>query len=159
LPNHNIDPTQLGSYVHAWTQTFNANEGFFAKPLTYTPNGYTHELVIVASTQNILRVLDSVTGNVLFSRTLDPPFASSDSSCGDINPTIGITGTPIIDPATDTMYFFSKGYKNAGATGSGTLNGVFKASPLHTCGTRDHQVLTISRRPVQVLRGQNSQLD
>lgn len=125
LPNHNIDPSTLGSYGHAWTNTFNAQEGFLAKPLTYTPNGYANELVIVVSNQNIVRVIDGVSGQVLNARTLDPPFQATDSMCGDISPTIGITGTPIIDPATDTMYFFSKGYKN-GATGSGTLNGQYK---------------------------------
>jgi len=30
---------------------------------------------------------------------------------------IGIIGTPIIDPATNTAYFFSKGYKNGAASG------------------------------------------
>lgn len=54
---------------------------------------------------------------------------------------IGIAGTPIIDPATDIMYFFSKGYKggespnprldrslmNIGAVGPlGTLGGQYK---------------------------------
>ena len=78
----------------------------------YTPTGYTNEMVIAVSNQNIIRVLDGATGNMLFNRTLDPPFQSSDTLCGDIPNTVGITGTPIIDPATDIMYFFSKGYKN-----------------------------------------------
>ncbi|KAF8848127.1 hypothetical protein BDZ45DRAFT_754182 [Acephala macrosclerotiorum] len=125
LPNHNVDPTLLGSYVHSWSSTFNAQEFFNAKPITYTPTGYAHELVIVASQQNIVRVLDGLTGSILYTRTLDPPFQATDSNCGDISPTIGITGTPIVDPETDIMYFFSKGYKG-GATGSGTLNGQYK---------------------------------
>jgi hypothetical protein len=54
---------------------------------------------------------------------LDPPFLATDAQCGDIQNTIGIIGTPIIDPATDIMYFFSKGYKG-GAKGGGTLAGV-----------------------------------
>ncbi|KAE9372823.1 hypothetical protein N431DRAFT_339089, partial [Stipitochalara longipes BDJ] len=126
LPNHNIDPAALSSYVHAWTYTCNSNEFYNAKPLTYTPSSYTHELVIFASQQNIVRVIDGLSGQLLFSRTLDPPFQASDSDCGDISPTIGITGTPVIDPATDIMYFFSKGYKN-GATGPvNTLAGQYK---------------------------------
>ncbi|KAK3941806.1 hypothetical protein QBC46DRAFT_429062, partial [Diplogelasinospora grovesii] len=126
LPYHNIDPSKLSSYVMSWTMTFNANEQFLAKPITYTPNGYSHELVIVVSEQNIVRVLDGPTGTLLYSRTLDPPFSAADSNCGDVSPLVGITGTPIIDPATDVMYFFSKGYKNAAATGSGTINGQYK---------------------------------
>ena len=113
----------MGSYGHSWTYTCNSNEFFNAKPLTYTPNGYSHELVIIASQQNIVRVLDGLSGALLYSRTLDPPFQASDSNCGDISPTIGITGTPIIDPTTDIMYFFSKGYKNAATGPVNTLAG------------------------------------
>jgi hypothetical protein len=127
MPNHNIDPAALSSYGHAWTYTCNTGESFSAKPLTYTPNGYYHELVIIASQQNIIRVIDSLSGQLLYSRTLDPPFQASDSSCGDISPTIGITGTPIIDPNTDIMYFFSKGYKNAATGPVNTLAGSFEA--------------------------------
>jgi hypothetical protein len=130
MPNHNIDPTALSSYAHAWSYTCNNNEFFNAKPLTYTPKGYSHELVIIASQQNIVRVVDGLSGQLLYSRTLDPPFQASDSDCGDISPTIGITGTPIIDPSTDIMYFFSKGYKNAATGPINTLAGVFEASHL-----------------------------
>lgn len=126
LPNHNIDPTALSTYAHAWTYPCNSQEFFNAKPLTYTPSPYTHELVIIASQQNIVRVLDGLSGQLLYSRTLDPPFQASDSQCADISPTIGITGTPIIDPSTDIMYFFSKGYKNAATGPVSTIAGLFK---------------------------------
>lgn len=43
--------------------------------------------------------------------------------CTDIPDYIGITGTPILDPNTDTVYFFSKGYKN-GASSGGLANGM-----------------------------------
>jgi hypothetical protein len=85
---------------------------FYAKPLVYTPAGAPHEYVITVSSQNNVRVIDGITGALITMRTLDPPFASSDSDCGDIPNTVGITGTPVIDTATDIMYFFSKGYKN-----------------------------------------------
>jgi len=36
-------------------------------------------------------------------------------------------GTPVIDPATDTMYFFSKSYKDGSATGArGVYNGIYR---------------------------------
>ncbi|KAH8881048.1 hypothetical protein GQ53DRAFT_519509 [Thozetella sp. PMI_491] len=127
LPYHNIDPSKLGTFTKSWTMQFNTSEAFLAKPLTYTPKGFSNELVIVVSNQNIVRVLDGLLGSVLYTRVLDAPFSSADSNCGDISPTIGITGTPIIDPNTDIMYFFSKGYKNGAATGSGTINGQYKA--------------------------------
>ena len=113
LPNHNIDPTAVASSLTiAWKQTYNLNEVFYAKPLVYTPSGASGEYVITVSNQNIVRVIDGLTGNLSTTRTLDAPFASSDTDCGDIPNTVGITGTPIIDTATDIMYFYSKGYKN-----------------------------------------------
>jgi iron transport multicopper oxidase len=55
------------------------------------------------------------------------PFLQSDIGCTDIANTIGIVGTPTIDPATDIAYFFSKtyipNYRAAGNTG--TYNGVY----------------------------------
>jgi hypothetical protein len=108
-----MDPTTVAaSLTMGWKQTFNLNEVFYAKPLVYTPPNAPNEYVITVSNQNIVRVMDGLTGNLITTRTLDAPFASSDTSCGDIPNTVGITGTPIIDNATDIMYFYSKGYKN-----------------------------------------------
>jgi hypothetical protein len=91
---------------------FNQNEVFYAKPLVWTPPGASSEQVVVVSNQNIIRILDGLTGTLINSRTLDPPFQSSDTGgCGDIPNTVGITGTPIIDPATNILYLFSKGYQ------------------------------------------------
>lgn len=89
----------------------------------YTPNGGS-ELVITASEMNIIRVFNGKTGAILNQRTLQPPFSAQDSNCGDIPDWIGVTGTPIIDPNTDIMYVFSKGYRDG--TTSGTANGVYK---------------------------------
>jgi hypothetical protein len=110
----------------AWTNTYNTNEVFYAKPLVYTPTGYASEVVIVVSNQNIVRMLDGRNGTLLNSRTLDPPFQSVDSSCADIPNTVGITGTPIIDTATDILYFFSKGYIGGAVGPAGTINGAYK---------------------------------
>ncbi len=113
LPNHNIDPTSVaGNLSISWSKAYNTNEVFYAKPLVYTPAGAPNEYVITVSNQNNVRVVDGFTGNIVTTRTLDAPFASSDTDCGDIPNTVGITGTPIIDSTTDIMYFFSKGYKN-----------------------------------------------
>ena len=51
----------------------------------------------------------------------------SEIGCTDIPNYIGIIGTPVIDPNTDTVYFFSKtyipNYRIQGQTG--VLNGVY----------------------------------
>tara|TARA_R110002060_G_scaffold51476_3_gene62465 strand:- start:495 stop:926 length:432 start_codon:yes stop_codon:yes gene_type:complete len=107
------DPALVASSLAmGWKLTFNLNEVFYAKPLVYTPPGAPNEYVITVSNQNNIRVHDGLTGTLIKMRTLDPPFASIDANCGDMPNTIGIAGTPVIDTATDIMYFFSKGYKN-----------------------------------------------
>jgi hypothetical protein len=108
-----MDPKVVASssFGVRWKTVYNTNEVFYAKPLVYTPTGFPNEQIITVSNQNIIRIIDGLTGALYKSRTLDPPFQSVDSNCGDIPNTVGITGTPIIDPATNTMYFFSKGYK------------------------------------------------
>jgi hypothetical protein len=67
-----------------------------------------------------------VTGAAIASRQVQTPFLSSDIGCTDSPDFIGITGTPVIDPNTETVYFFTKTYipnfRVAGDTG--LLNGV-----------------------------------
>jgi hypothetical protein len=113
-----MDPNVItgGKFVLSWKKIYNTNEVFYAKPLVYTPAGAQNEQVITVSNQNIVRIIDGVTGALIRSRTLDPPFQSVDSNCADIPNTIGITGTPIIDSATEIMYFYSKGYKGGWCT-------------------------------------------
>ncbi|KAM7209387.1 WSC domain containing protein [Naviculisporaceae sp. PSN 640] len=127
LPNHNMDLNVVGSasFGILWQrQATNDQETFFAKPLTYTLNGGS-EMVITASTMNFVRIYDSKTGNLIASRQLMPPFLQRDIGCNDIANYIGITGTPIIDPATDILYLFAKGYRGEAASG-GVANGVYK---------------------------------
>ena len=68
---------------------------------------------------NIIRTVDAVNGTLLNSRTVQPPFLQSDIGCTDIPDFIE---TPILDPTTNTAYFFSKGYRGGAAFG-GVSNG------------------------------------
>ena len=81
----------------------------------------------MASSQNWIRTLNAKTGDLINSRQVKTPFLQSDIGCTDIPNTIGITGTPVIDPATDAVYFFAKTYipnfRYPGNTG--TYNGVY----------------------------------
>ncbi|KUJ06410.1 uncharacterized protein LY89DRAFT_412163 [Mollisia scopiformis] len=136
LTNHNIDPAAVPNYTLKWRMTYNTNEAFYAKPLVWTPPGGTVEQVITVSNQNNIRILDSTSGATINSRTLDPPFLSSDSMCGDIPNTIGIISTPIIDPATNIMYLISKGYIG-GASSGGAINGQDKFYAVQLPGLTD----------------------
>ena len=80
------------------------------------------------SEQNKIYALDAVNGTLCASRDLslegEPPFLVSDlGSCNDISGTIGITGTPVIDPTTDTVYFWAKSYNGAA---TGYQNGAYR---------------------------------
>lgn len=122
-----MDPVKVASSLAiGWKKTYQMNELFNAKPLVYTPAGAANEYVIVVSNLNVVRVIDGITGNTITTRTLDPPFTQADATCGDVTNFYGIEGTPIIDPATDIMYFFSVGYKNQQPGSQGTINGQYK---------------------------------
>lgn len=87
------------------------------------------QVVILCSTRNNIYVEDAKKSgdNIpsIASRKLQLEFAQADTgNCPDISSAIGIVGTPVIDPVTEIMYLFSKGYKDG--TTSGTQNGQYK---------------------------------
>ena len=126
LPNHNMQPAIVGStsFGILWTNNYLPKEKWYAKPLVYTPPGQ-KQLVFIASSQNWIRTVDAVTGAPIKSRQVQPPFLQSDIGCTDIPDTIGITGTPVIDPTTNTAYFFAKGYRDNAVSG-GLAKGTYK---------------------------------
>ena len=128
LPNHNIDPTVLAKRDFALTYTvrFNIEEQFYAEPLVYTPNGR-GQLIFLASSQNWIRILDAKTGEIINARQVQRPFLNSDVNSTAYGKTLGISGTPVLDPNTDIVYFFAKSYiPNLRAEGeTGAYNGVF----------------------------------
>ena len=79
--------------------------------------------VLIAGTEaNMIYGLDPATGTILWSRDLGNdnasypgipnqkpwPAGSDTVSCGDLLPTIGITSTPVYNPATGSVYFTDK---------------------------------------------------
>ena len=61
------------------------------------------DLLLVATENNQVSALDAATGAVVWQRTLGPPIPLSALPCGNIDP-LGITGTPVIDPASRTLF-------------------------------------------------------
>ncbi|KID80411.1 uncharacterized protein G6M90_00g009650 [Metarhizium brunneum] len=127
--NHNMDPSIVGS--SQFGQLFRTKlpgvwvgqpEQIFSQPLVYTPSGGDKQFVYFATTQNNVYKLDAKTGQIVASRNLHIPFLTADlDGCVDINPTIGITATGVIDPATDTLYLTAKTYvdQNSGEKAQG----------------------------------------
>ena len=60
---------------------------------------------VVAATENdTVYVMAARSGHILWSRHLANPVPSSDLPCGDISPVVGVTGTPVIDPARHEIF-------------------------------------------------------
>ncbi|KAG6024726.1 hypothetical protein E4U41_001702 [Claviceps citrina] len=126
--NHNMDPAVVASnqfgqlFRTKLPGTFNGQaEQIYSQPLVYTPSGGDKQYVYFATTLNNVYKLDAKTGQIVASRNLHVPFLTADlNGCVDMNPTIGVTATGVIDPATDTLYLTAKTYldqKVAGAQG------------------------------------------
>ncbi len=64
----------------------------------------------VATETNDIYGFDATSGATSWHRNVGVPFNAADVTCGDLAPTIGITGTPVVDPATNVAYFFAKTY-------------------------------------------------
>lgn len=83
-----VTAVELGA--RAWTSP--ALDGqLYGEPLTWNGNVY------VASENDTVYALSSATGRVVWSVHLGPPVPSSALPCGNIAPTVGITGTPVVD--------------------------------------------------------------
>lgn len=96
----------------------------------YTPASHGSQIILAFSQQNRLFALDAVNGTLIAFRDMNEegegPFsvAEFNGGCNDISDSVGITGTPVIDDSTETVYFWAKGY-TAGTT-SGLYNGVYR---------------------------------
>ena len=76
----------------------------YAQPLLFTGG------LLIATENNHVYVLDPGTGATIVERVLEPPWQAADLGCGDLVPNVGITGTPVVDPSTNTAYLTTKTY-------------------------------------------------
>ncbi len=75
----------------------------YAQPLYWHPPGGAKALLLVATEQNLVYALDAETGVTAWKTPLGSPVLRSSLPCGNISP-LGITGTPVIDERTQTVY-------------------------------------------------------
>ncbi len=119
---HN-NPSRDGLYIApAFTQSASANltrdTGFngaivgnvYAQPL-YVEGGPNGPMVIAVTESNNVYALNATTGAIIWQRNVGTPVTSG-LPCGNINP-LGITGTPVIDLASRSLFF------DAEVTGAG----------------------------------------
>jgi outer membrane protein assembly factor BamB len=87
----------FASVQPTWT-TAGLDGAVYAEPL------YVGGHVFVATENNTLYSIDAASGGPLWQTHLAEPAQASALPCGNIRPTVGITGTPTIDPAAGLVY-------------------------------------------------------
>ncbi|KAI9148881.1 WSC domain-containing protein [Paramyrothecium foliicola] len=158
FPNNNMDPAVVTS--SEFNQIFRVklpgdymgdSEKIFSQPLTYTPKGGDGtQFVYWATAQNNVYKMNAKTGQILASTNLGLPFLSVDlpregqedeGYCQDINPVIGIIGTGVIDPDSETLYLTAKTYVDQ------TKPGVAQGRPAGRIFIHALSVHDLSERP------------
>ena len=111
-PNESSITPQLvsgGTFGQLWSTPVSGQ--VYAQPLL--ANG----ALLVATENNDVYSLDPASGAQNWSTLLGTPWNAGDIGCEDLAPTIGVTATPVIDPATSTAYLTHKTYVS-GHTGA-----------------------------------------
>jgi uncharacterized protein (TIGR03437 family) len=106
LTPSNVNQTQFGKLF-----SYPLDGQAYAQPL-YLPNlsigGVSHNVVFVATENDSVYAFDADSAQTLWHASFlingATTVPSSDVSCGQITPQIGITSTPVIDPSTNTLY-------------------------------------------------------
>jgi outer membrane protein assembly factor BamB len=83
--------------VLAW-RSVDLGAPIFQQPLILGSRAY------IATVGNDIYALDTSSGAVIWSKHAGTPVPAGSLPCGNINPTVGIVGTPVIDPATNAIY-------------------------------------------------------
>jgi outer membrane protein assembly factor BamB len=71
--------------------------------------------VYVATVGDKIFSLDAATGGVVWEKSVGTPVPASALPCGDVTPTVGIVGTPVIDPASQVIYAVADTWDGANA--------------------------------------------
>jgi outer membrane protein assembly factor BamB len=105
--------------TRAWTSPALDGE-LYGEPLVSSGRVY------VATENDTVYALSAASGAVVWSRHVGRPVPSGDLPCGDISPTVGITGTPVIDPSRGEIFVVAD--ELVGGKAAHTLVGLATAS-------------------------------
>jgi len=91
------DATQPIAPTLAW-QSQSLGAPIYGQPLILGSRVY------VATSGDKIFALEAATGAVVWEKGLGAPVPASALQCGNINPTVGVIGTPVIDPSRNVIY-------------------------------------------------------
>jgi len=89
--------TAVDTRTAAWTSPVLDGQ-VYGEPLVYAGRVY------VATENDTVYALSAATGSVAWSRHLARPVPAASLPCGDISPSVGITGTPVIDQSRAEIF-------------------------------------------------------
>jgi outer membrane protein assembly factor BamB len=104
--HHDFSRTGVDPYNPASPSFSSINRNWISDPLDgdiYAEPLVAQSRVFVATENNTIYSLDADTGKVIWRTNFGAPVSKSDLPCGNIDPT-GITGTPVIDMRTQTIF-------------------------------------------------------
>jgi len=81
-------------------------------PSVAIPDQGVHNVLYAASENDTIFAFDADSGMELFRKNLGPSVPARELTCKEMGPSIGITGTPVIDPKTRTLYVAARTYEN-----------------------------------------------
>lgn len=110
-----------GTFGREWTADVEGQ--VYAQPLL---DGST---LLVATEENKVYGLNPANGEQKWASSLGTPWNPGEISCGDLAPAVGVTGTPVIDPTTNTAYLTHKTYASGD---SGTVRWYMDAIDMST---------------------------
>ena len=111
LKPQNVNSRAFGKLFAAPVDGYVYAEPLYVANVAVAEQG-THNVVYVATENNTIFAIDADSGKELFHTNLGPAVPKAQLVCADMGPQIGITGTPVIDPASQTLYVVAKTFEN-----------------------------------------------
>jgi len=111
-PNLSPSDVQSGSFGQVFATKLKGS--IYAQPLAVKGT------LVVTTEKARAYGVNAATGKVQWSRKFGQPLRSSTISCADLAPDLGSTSTPVVDPATDTVYLTTRLQSGKGASNNHT---------------------------------------
>ncbi len=95
-----LTPASVGSASFGLLTSLNVDGNVFAQPLLVSgfvmPDGSSHDVLVIATGNDTVYAYDARTFALLWQVSLGTPQATNDIGCQDVQPTYGISSTPVI---------------------------------------------------------------